>query len=316
MYIPDGALPPGILPDHLPNPDGVPRILSRAEAFELGFSRRAIDHRLAKDIWHRVLPHTYLTGSTLTWGDRLQAALTYVGPDSLLTGAAALADLGLRSVRRPDRMLLLAPRTNRARPAGWVHIRRTGRMPRPALIPGPRRADLARAVADLALERRRLDDVRALVAQAVRAQLCTVSELWAEYEAGPRKFSANLRQALEDVDAGAWSAPEARAGELLRNAKVPPFKPNATVWLPDGSYVIADFLWPQLRAVLEIDSVEYHDDPAERDRTDAKHIGLETIGFTVAHRRPALLIREPRRFQREIEAWLAARAVELGRAAA
>jgi very-short-patch-repair endonuclease len=300
-----------LLPDDLPNHDRVPRVLTRADALALGFTRHAIAHRLATDRWHLVLPHTYLTGSTLTWPDRVNAALAFAGPDALLTGAAALADLGLRTVRRPDRLLLLVPRSNHMRPAGWVRLRRTDRMPPPALVPGPRRADLARSVADLALERRNLDDVRALVTQSLRARLCTLPELWAELESGPHKFSANLRRALQDADAGAWSAPEARAAAILCSAEVPPFEQNACIDLPDGSQLYVDFLWRALRAVLEIDSDEHHGDPAERDDTDRRHLQLETLGFSVAHRRPNVIIREPRRFRREMESWLAARAVEL-----
>lgn len=86
--------------DELPNPEGVPRILTRDDALARGFTRRAIEHRLAIRRWHIVLPRTYLTGNTLTWPDRLDAALAFAGPDALLTGAAALADLGPRSPGR------------------------------------------------------------------------------------------------------------------------------------------------------------------------------------------------------------------------
>jgi very-short-patch-repair endonuclease len=71
-------------------------------------------------------------------------------------------------------------------------------------------------------------------------------------------------------------------------------------------------LWRALRAVLEIDSDEHHGDPADRDRTDARHVKLQSLGLSVVHRRPAVVLREPLRFQREITTWLAARARELG----
>jgi hypothetical protein len=295
-------------------PEHLPRVISRADALARGFTTSAIEHRLATRRWNLVLPRTYLTGDTLTWPDRLAAAVTFAGPDALITGAAALADLGLRSVSRPDRVLLLVPRTNHVRPAGWVRLRRTDRLPAPAAIEGPPRARFARAVADLALELRRLDDVRALVAQAIRAKICTPAELQQEYESGPRQFSANLRQALADIDAGAWSAPEARAAKLLRQAQVPPFEQNARIELRDGSWLYVDFLWRALRAVLEIDSDEHHGDPVERDRTDARHLKLQALGLSVAHRRPSVLLRAPAQFQREMQTWLAARARELGMA--
>jgi hypothetical protein len=164
-------------PDDQPFPDTIPRVLSRAEALQLGFSRRAIEHRLETGRWKLVLPHTYLTSDVLTWRDRQLAALAYAGPEAVLTGAAALADEGLRCVTRPAVVLVLAPRSATASDRHWVRVRRTSRLPLPALLPGPARAPLSRAVADLALERRRLDDVRTLVAQSVRRGLCTVDEL-------------------------------------------------------------------------------------------------------------------------------------------
>ncbi|MEO8888491.1 MAG: DUF559 domain-containing protein [Jatrophihabitantaceae bacterium] len=290
----------------------LPRVIARVEATGRGYSRRAIEHRLATGQWRRVLPQTYLTGNTLTWFDRLNAALVFAGPDAVLTGAAALADLRLRSVQRPRRVLVLVPRSARVRPSGWVRIRRTDRMPEAALVPGPRRADLARSVADLALERPRLDDVRALVAQAVRGQLCTLDELTAELASGPRRGSRNLRCAIDDVSAGAWSAPEGRAAAILRRSHVPRFEQNARVDRPGGGFFIVDFLWRALRAVLEIDSDEHHyDNPADRDRTSRRQSSLQSLGLTVMSRRPAAISRDPRQFRLDVQAWLQARTEEL-----
>lgn len=133
------------------------------------------------------------------------------------------------------------------------------------------------------------------------------SQLWAELEAAPRQHSANLRQALADMDAGAWSAPEARAATILRGADVPPFEQNARIDLSDGRYLIVDFLWRELRAILEIDSDEHHGDPGDRDSTDDRHLVLETLGYSVAHRRPRLIMGEPGRFRWETECGLAGR---------
>lgn len=68
----------------------------------LGFSRRAIEHRLATRQWYLVLPCVFLTGDTFTWLDRMHAATAYAGPGAAITGAAALADMGLRTVSRPS----------------------------------------------------------------------------------------------------------------------------------------------------------------------------------------------------------------------
>ncbi|WP_375486051.1 hypothetical protein [uncultured Jatrophihabitans sp.] len=303
---------PDLLPDHLPGPDGVPRILGRDQALALGFTRHAIAHRLETRRWHRVLPHTYLTGHTLTWADRQDAALAFAGSDALLTSGAALADLGLRCVTRPDRMLVLVPPSCRVRPTGWVRVRRTTRMPSPAAVPGPRRADLSRCVADLAAERQYLDDVRALVSEASRLGLCSLEQLRVELAEGPRRHSAHLRQALLDADRGAWSAPEGRAATILRRSAFPDFEQNVPIRLPDGRTLIVDFLWRALRAVLEIDSDEHHwNSPGDRDATTRRQSALMTAGFATISRRPGLVRRRPQEFTRDVEAWLTARTREL-----
>ena len=268
---------------------------------------RMIDHRVARGRWRRVLPRTYLTVDTLTWSDRPAAAIAFAGAGALLSGAAVLHDAGLRSVARPARLLVLVPRANRVRSTSWVRIRRTHRLPDADLVPGPPRAPIARAVADHALTLHRIDDVRTVVAEAVRRRLSTVDEIAAELEAGPRNGSALLRQAVDEVGAGAWSAPEARAARLLRRAGVPPFEQNARIELPGGGYCVADFLWRDLWAILEIDSVENHFAPGDWSATMDRHLVLETAGFSVAHRPPSAVNTYPVRFVRDITAWLANR---------
>lgn len=305
---------PAWLDDLVPqlDPTALPRVLTRADALRRGHSRNEIEHRLTTGRWRRVLPRTYLTVDTLTWTDRLNAAVGFAGEGSLLSGAAALADQRLRSVPRPETVLVLVPRSTTARSIGWVRVRRTRRLPTPALLPGPPRAALSRAVADLALERRQLDDVRALVAQAVRARLCTLDELADELREGPQGGSAHLRRALAEVGDGAWSAPEARAARLLRAAGLPSFEQNARLELPGGGYLVVDFYWRALRAVLEIDSVEHHLDPTDWRATMDRHLAIETLGLSVVHRSPSAVTSQPRRFVRDIGAWLRTRAALLG----
>lgn len=286
------------------DPTALPRVLTRAAALDRGMTPHMIDYRLATERWRRVLPRTYLTVDTLTWPDRLAAAIAFAGPDTLLSGAAVLHDAGMRSVARPAGLLVLAPRANRTRSTRWVRIRRTHRMPDAELVPGPPRVPVARAVTDHALTLHRIDDVRTVVAEAVRRRLSTVDEIAAELEAGPRNGSALLRQAVDEVGAGAWSAPEARAARLLRRAGVPPFEQNVRIDLPGGGYYVADFLWRTLWAILEIDSAQHHLDPADWSATMDRHLVLETAGYSVTHRPPSAVCTYPRRFVRDITAWL------------
>jgi hypothetical protein len=297
-----------LLDDVLPRPDPTapPRVLSIEQARRLGYTRHAIAHRVATGRWRRVLPRTYLTVETFGRADRLRAALAFAGPAALLSGGAALAG-EFRSVGWPTSVLVLRPGSPHSRTTGWVRVRQTQRMPIRRAAGGPARVPVARAVADLARELRRLDDVRAVVAEAIRSGRCGVDELRNELDCGPRPGSAHLRVAIADMATGAWSAPEARAARLLRRAGVPPFEQNVRIRLPGGRTVIVDFLWRELRAVLEIDSIEHHFAPADLDATMDRHLLLETLGLSVIHRSPRVVATEPARFVRDVALRLDAR---------
>ena len=284
------------------DPDALPRILTLAEASARGFTYQAVYRRVRTGRWRHVLPRTFRTGTDITRWDKLDAALSFAGPDALLTGAAALWVDEVR-IPFPDLVALVTPRQAGVRSLAWVRVSHSGRTPERSLESGPRRVETARAVADLALTLMQLDDVRDLVARVIREQRCKVDHLVRELETGPRRGSALLRQALTEVGAGAASAPEAEAADILRRAGVPPFEQNAVIRLPDGRSYVADFLWRDLRAILEIDSVEYNFDPADWRRTLDRHMELTTLGFSVVHRPPSAL-RDRRRFATDVRTWL------------
>jgi hypothetical protein len=90
------------------------------------------------------------------------------------------------------------------------------------------------------------------------------------------------------------------------------FVQNARIDLPGGRWRYADFYWPQLRAVLEIDSVDYHFERELYVATLDRHLDLTTYGFSVVHRPPSALDDE-RAFVRDVTAWLAGREADLRR---
>lgn len=290
----------------------VPRVLSRGEALARGFSRRAIDHRLVTGRWRRLLPSVYCTVDTANERDRQRAALAFAGPDAALSGAAALRIEGYERIARPDRLLVLVPPSNRRESTGFVQIRRTGRTFERSFAPGPRHVDIARAAADHALTLRRLDDARALVAMVVRDGRCPPAELVAELANCPRNGSGLLRRAVAEIADGAASAPEARAARILRATPgIPSFEQNARIELPGGRWYVADFLWRELRGVLEIDSMEYHLGPREWRATMDRRLQLTTLGYSVIHRPPSA-VQAAARFARDVAAWLASLHDQLG----
>ena len=150
-----------------------------------------------------------------------------------------------------------------------------------------------------------------MVTEAVRLGLCTVDELAVELRHGPQRGSRFLREAIDEVGAGAWSAPEARAARLMKDADLPTFEQNVPIPLGAGSHYIADFLWRELRAILEIDSDAHHALAGDADATSDRHLRLETMGFSVVHRTPRYVIRHPEAFVHGVAEWLRARAAAL-----
>jgi hypothetical protein len=275
-------------------------------------SRHAVDHRVSTGRWQRVLPRTYLTVDTFTEYDRMNAALAFAGAGAMLSGAAALRASEVRRIRMPSVVLVLVPPPNRTGSAEWVLVRRTFRPLVREQWSGPARVQVARAAADAALASPSLDDVRTLIARVVQDGRCSHSDLVAELEAGPRQGSAYLRTALEEIGAGAESAPEAQVARILRKAGISDFVQNAVIALPNGATRRVDFYWPRLRACLEIDSVEWHFDRADWAATWDRHLELTKFGYSVIHRPPSAL-REQARFVRDVREWLAGRTAELQR---
>ena len=241
----------------------------------------------------------------------VDGALLYAGPQSMLSAAGALKIYDLLP-KWPARLLVLAPSTTfRRHPCEWLHVRPTARLPEAYLQHDlPRLAPVARAVADHALELDYLDDVRAITARAVQRRLCTPADLRFELEAGPRNRSALLREAVPDIEAGAWSAPEARAGRALRRAGLGPFEQNAPIQRPCGRFYYADFLWRELRAILELDSRTHHFEGPEWEATMERDMELETMDYSVVHR-PSPTQASEAKFVESVHRWLTARAAAL-----
>ncbi|HET9970263.1 MAG TPA: hypothetical protein VFQ68_18665 [Streptosporangiaceae bacterium] len=197
-------------------------VASRGQLLALGMNDRAIQYRLRPDgPWQALLPGIYLavTG-TPTFEQKEMAALLYAGPESLVTGRAALVHHGIGIPIPPGVIDVLLPTERQRVDANFVRLHRTSRLPAPAtaLAAGDtaaagtaaeaaaaagaspasplRLAPAPRAVADTAWQLTSLDDVRAVVADALSSGRCTLDELTAELNEGPIRGSALFRSAL------------------------------------------------------------------------------------------------------------------------
>src|SRR5882724_4861778 len=149
----------------LPAPDD-PRVVPRAEALR-DVGAAAIRYRCRVGTWLRLAPSVYLMDPPATPFDRLQAAALHGGGSSVLSGTAALAALGFRTIRPPRRELVLVRADSGVERRGRIQVRRTSRLPGAHHRDGLPLAPVARAVADHVLSVVQLDQVQATVAEAV-----------------------------------------------------------------------------------------------------------------------------------------------------
>jgi hypothetical protein len=149
-----------------------------------------------------------------------------------------------------------------------------------------------------------------MVTSAVQGKLCQPDDLVRELAAGPQNGSGFLRRALADVLDGAASVAEATAVDELRATAVPAFELNVPIIARGVVVAVADVLWRELRAVLEVDSREYHYSETGWNATMERHNRLTSAGLTLTHYSPSRI--RSGALRNSVEPWLRARAAELG----
>ena len=238
--------------------------------------------------WQKILPGVYLavTG-TPTLEQRQLAALLYAGQNSVITGSAALRARRLR-VPATDMVDVLIPLSVKRQSLGYVRIHRTRRMPAPYRIGPFRFASPARAVADASHWLTNLGDVRALVAEAVQKQACSIAQIGTELSEGANRDSAHLRKALAAVRSGIRSEAEADFRDRILRSDLMAPQYNVFLRAADGTDIgEADAWWAEAGVSAEIDSQEYH---FYRDgwlKTDAKHSRMLKYGIRPHHFAPS-----------------------------
>ena len=263
-------------------------VITREQAVTVGVTRHALRHRLRSGgPWQGLLPGVYLaTTGTPTPIQQEMAAMLYAGPDSVVTGLAAVRQ---HHIRGPVTELVdvLVPASRRRRDADFVRLHRTTHLPTRVWQLGPLRYALpARAVADAVRDLTSLRDVRAMVADAVQRSHCRVPDLSTELNAGPSVGSKLFREALTDVADGIRSAAEGDLKDLLTKAGLPMPLFNAAIYDGDGTFIARpDAWWPERGVAVEVDSHEWHLSPhdhtrtLERQRRMGKH-GIVVLPFT------------------------------------
>jgi very-short-patch-repair endonuclease len=254
------------------------------QLIELGFSRPAIKHRIAKGRLHPIWRGVYAVGRPqLSLHGRWLAAVLSCGPGAVLSHGSAAALWQLRPwiggeveisvpVNGPRRRPGIALRRRSVLTAGNV----TRHHGIPVTTPVCTLIDIATR-----LDRRRLE---AAINEADKRDLVGPEELRAALEGLGRR--PGLRALRDTLDATTFtltdSELERRFLPIARSARLPSPETGRRV---NGFKV--DFYWPDLGLIVETDGLRYHRTPAQqaRDRLrDQAHAaaGLTPLRFTRA----------------------------------
>jgi hypothetical protein len=256
-------------------------VIARAQLLELGFSRHAIQHCVARGRLHLVSSGVYVVGRPeLTRHGRWMAAVLACGPGAMLShgSAAALWRIGSEWRETEVTVRTASPRRRRG-----LRVRR-----RPTLADrhvaereGVPVTGLVQTLVDLAAVMKRPAVERA-VNEADRLNLIDPPTLRRHLEV--HRWEPGVRPLRAMLDR--------RTFRLTRDELERRFMPLATqagLPLPLTKHWVngyeVDFYWPDLAFVVETDGLRYHRTPAEqaRDRErDQAHTaaGMTQLRFT------------------------------------
>ena len=257
-------------------------VITRKQLLDLGYSAKAIRHRIADGRLHPVHKSTYSVGrpelERLGWW---MAAVLACGPSAVLSHGSAAALWGMRR-ERPGPIEVSITSTALRRVAGVIIHRRRFKRPDVTEHQGIPVTSPVCTLIDLAAEIGR--DVEAAVNEADRLNLVDPETVRAALdETAPRPGVGVVRELLDrQTFKFTRSELERRFRRLARDAGLPEPQTCAVV---NGFEV--DFYWPELPLIVETDGLRYHRTPTQqkKDRLrDQAHTaaGIPHLRFTHA----------------------------------
>jgi hypothetical protein len=287
-------------------------VVAHRQLVELGFPERTIRNRTALGgPWQRILPRTYLAQTGPPSPRQLgRAALLYGAPDTqssaVLTGTAALELYGLRRLPKRARIHVLVPCDNQRTTTGHAVIERTTRMPGQVMRAGLACAPFIRALVDAARDSTDIDEVRAMMAEAVQRRFCTPRQMLDEVRDGAIRHSQLARKVALEIADGVRSPAEGWLREAIIRFRVPPPSWNTAIRDTTTGRIIAvpDALWTNRCVIAEVDSRDYHLSPEDWKQTQERHAMLTALGFAVLHFAPTRIKADPEAVCAEIMAAL------------
>ncbi|GAA5161808.1 hypothetical protein [Ornithinimicrobium tianjinense] len=276
--------------------------------------REARKTRLQEPLPRVLAPHRGpIDGST-----RLTAAALWAGPTAVLTGATALASLGVPA-KGLHQATFVIPAHGRARAHRSVQAVRSSRELTVARRVGVRAvAEGARAIADAAVyEQHSADDLEHWTISVLQRGLASPEGLERELYLRPRAKVAAVWRGLAGFVDGAWSRPEVVLREVIEaDGGFPALVTNCGLWTSDGEFIgTPDGYLEEAGTAIQVHSRQFHqgvdDAGGERwGRTVEKDSDYVAAGVRVVGVTPWTLYGKPQRFLNRLR-----KVVQLGLAA-
>jgi very-short-patch-repair endonuclease len=254
-------------------------VISREQLLELGITRAAIKHRIAKGRLHVVGRGVYAVGRPdLTQFGRWMAGLLATGPEAVLSHTSAAALWGIAEQRGDAIHVSVPAHLRRGSSRGiTIHRRRELSATRKHGIPVTTPVD---TLVDVATELDR-DALEQAINDADKRDLVDPETLGEAVAGLRRPGAAAVRAVLSDFTP-TDSPLERQFLRIVREAGLPRPRTQQRV---NGHRV--DFFWPELNLVVETDGLRYHRNPAQQaaDRLrDQDHFvaGVRSLRFTRA----------------------------------
>jgi hypothetical protein len=295
----------------------IPPQLERLAAAQDGLVRRTqalaflSEGRLARLIgpegrWQVVLPAHYATfKGALTQRQQLLAAQMYAGENAVITGNAACAAYAFQRCPPGDVIDVLIHQTQKRQSHGFVRVERTLWLPEPGrIVNGVKFAPIPRAIIDACRRSRDLDEVRALLVEAVRRRRVPIQRLQRQLDVAPIAWSARPRIALKEIGAGAESVSECDWVAALEPSEVLPFVHyNCTLLTPAGAFLMRpDAYVEDVGLAGEVQSLAHHSLPEEQEADMDRRIAAGGYGIHVIEFRPTRIRTQPERVRADFEA--------------
>lgn len=281
-------------------------LVERHQLFGLGYSEKAIRHRVARGRLVRAQPGVYrLGGAPETREQRLLAACLAAGADAAVSHRAAAHEWGLAAF--PDTVEIVTPRPRWPRLRG-VHVHRSMDL-KPDHIAWRHRMPVTKPV-------RTLVDLGAVAPWAVAdglekglsVRLFGVASADAALDEFGRQGRTGIgifRRAVDDRALGREvpdSVLEARMARLLRAQGLP--APRFQFWVTKELRV--DFAYPELLVAIEVDGFAIHGTASAMTADFVRQNRLVELGWTVIRFTWQQVVRQPESVARTILVTLAA----------